>query len=139
MVEQLIRCEKQDHHKHLGGGDTSNHKRQKMNPKVLTKGETLGTTPDIVQPTILRDKWKIGPGLTERNQLDVLRTLSENNDHFAYTIEELSRYTRLAMEIKLNSRKDIFRPPHKLGEKELAFVEEHVSDIVATQHTRTII
>ena len=28
------------------------------------------------------------------------------------------------MEIKINSTKDIFRPPHKLGEKEWAFVGE---------------
>ena len=91
---------------------------------VLTKEETPGKTPDRVQPSILNKKWKIGGSLTERDQLDVLRILSANNDRFAYSLEELSRYTGPAMEINLNSKKDIFRPPHKLGEKELAFVGE---------------
>ena len=48
----------------------------------------------------------------------------ENNDRFAYSLEELSQYTGPPMEIKINSQKEIFRPPHKLGEKELAFVAE---------------
>lgn len=77
---------------------------------------TPGTTPDRVQPTICKNKLKIGAGLTKRDQLDVLTVLSNNNDRFAYTIEDLSRYTGPAMEIKLNSSKYIFRPPHKLGE-----------------------
>ena len=75
MVEKLIECENIGCETQLGGGDTSNHKRQKINPKVLTKGETPGTAPDRVQPTILKDKWKIGAGLTKRDQLDVLRGL----------------------------------------------------------------
>ena len=75
----------------------ANNKRQKIISKVLTERDTPGTTPDRVQPAILKNKWKIGGGLTERDQLDVLRVLSENNDRFAYTIEELSRYTGLKL------------------------------------------
>ena len=124
VVQQLLRAEPKIPVKELGGGDMPNQKRQKLIPKVFAKGETSGTTPDKFQPAILKNKWKIGGGLEERDQLDVLKVLSENNDRFAYTIEELSRYTGPAMEINLNSQKDIFRPPHKLGEKELAFVGE---------------
>ena len=83
-------------------------KDKKLHSKVLTEGENPRTTPDQVQPTRLKDKWKIGADLKERDQLDVLRILSENNDRFACTIEELSCYTGPAMEIKLNSQKDIF-------------------------------
>ena len=56
--------------------------------------------------------------------MKVLEVLDDNNDRFAYKIEELERYTGPPMEIKINSVKDIFRPPHKLGEKEWAFVGE---------------
>ena len=73
---------------------------------------------------MIKNKWKIGAGLTERDQLDVLRVLSENNDRFAYTIEEISRYQGPAMEINQISQKQIFRPPHKLGEKDLTFLGE---------------
>ena len=78
--------------------------------KVLTERDTPGTTPDRVQSTILMNKWEIGVILAERNQLDVLRVLFENNDRFAYSIEELSRYKGSAMKINLNSQIDIFRP-----------------------------
>ena len=79
-----------------------------MIQKILTEGHTLGIPPNRVKPTIFRNKLKIGAILTDRDQLDVLRVLFENNDHFAYNIEELSRYTGPAMEINLNSQKDIF-------------------------------
>ena len=98
-------------------------KKQKLNEKVLTK-ETPGTQPDRGHSTILKNKLKIGAGLTEKDKLRVLKILSENNDRFAYSLEELSQYTEPPMEIKTNSQKDIFRPPHKLGEKELTFVGE---------------
>lgn len=99
-------------------------RNKKLKSELLTKIAAPGKTPDRVQSTITKDKWKIGASLTERDQLDVLRVLSENNDRFAYSMEELSRYTGPPMEIHLNSAKDIFRPPHKLGEKELNFVRE---------------
>ena len=73
---------------------------------------------DRAQSTITKDKYNIGAGLTERDQLDVRRVFSENNDRFAYSMEELSRYTGPPMEIHLNSQNDIFGPTHKLGEKE---------------------
>ena len=99
------------------------HNKYRKNPKVLTEGHTPSIAPDGVKPTKLRNKLKVGAILTEQDQLDVLRVLFENNDRFAYTIEELSRYTGPAMEINLNSQKYIFRPQHKLGEKELAYAK----------------
>ena len=59
-----------------------------------TKESTLST----------KSKWKIGAALKERDQLNVLKILSDNNDRFAYTIEEVGRYTGPPMEIKLNSQ-----------------------------------
>ena len=57
-------------------------------------------------PSIPQKKWKLGPKLTD------------HNDRFAYIFKELERLTGPPMEIKINSVKDIFRPPRKLGEKE---------------------
>ena len=79
--------------------------------------------------TIQRAKWKLGEGLKERDQLDVLRVLEENNDRFAYNLDYLEQYTGPPMEIRLNNSKDIFRPPHKLGEKEWEFVGEHCAKL----------
>ena len=77
----------------------------------MTEGDTPGITLDRVQSTISKNKWKIGGGLTERDQLDVLKVLSENNDRFAYTIEEISRYQGPAMEINQISQNK-FLDPH---------------------------
>ena len=68
--------------------------------------------------------WKIGGGLTERDQLNVLLTLKQNNDRFAYSLEDLDQYTGPPMEVRLNTDKDIFRPPHKLADKEWTFIGE---------------
>ena len=54
--------------------------------------------------------------------MDVLKTLLENNDRFAYSLEDLEQCNGPPMEV--NCEKDIFRPPHKLGEKEWKFVSE---------------
>ena len=62
--------------------------------------------------------------MTECDQLKVLQVLADNDYRFAYMIEELERYTGPPTEIKINSVKDIFRPPHKLGEKEWTVVGE---------------
>ena len=112
---------------HLGGGDIQNTKRHRPNTpsEVVTRHQnTPGGTPDRDKETMKPKKWKIGEDLRERDQLDVLKTLSENNDRFAYSIEDLGLYTGPQMEIHVNSQKDIFRPPHKLGEKEMTFVGE---------------
>ena len=82
------------------------------------------TTTPSASDKVNKTKWKIGGGLTERDQLDVLKTLSDNNYRFAYSLEDLEQYNGPAMEVNLNSEKDIFRPPHKLGEKEWKFVGE---------------
>ena len=81
------------------------------------------TTPSTTEK-VNKHKWKIGGGLTEREQLDVLKTLSDNNDRFAYSLEDLEQYNGPAMEVNLNNIKDIFRPPHKLGEREWTSVGE---------------
>ena len=107
-----------------GGGDTQNDRKRKIEGEQITPEKSnlndKHDTKDQTQAT--KSKWKIGAALKERDQLNVLKVLSDNNDRFAYTIEEVERYTGPPIEIKLNSSKDIFRPPHKLGEKEWAFV-----------------
>lgn len=69
-----------------------------------------------------------GGGAQERDHLDILRVLEENNDRFAYGLDDLEQYTGPPMEIKLNSPKDIFRSPHKLGKKEWEFVGEQCKE-----------
>ena len=106
----------------LGEGDTVIQKEfdivDEKNPATRIPG-----------PPSIPPKWKLGPKLTEQDQLKVLQVLADNNDRFAYKIEELERYTGPPMEIKINTDKDIFRPPHKLGEKELAFVGEQCTKL----------
>ena len=46
---------------------------------------TLTLTPDKVT----KPKWKMGGALSERDRLDVLKNISNNNDRFAYTLEDL--------------------------------------------------
>ena len=112
----------------LGGGDTQNERKRKISETtdpVTTEKTNSVDDHSSKEPTYSsKFKWKIGAALKERDQLNVLKVLSDNNDRFAFTIEEVERYTGPPMEIKLNSQKDIFRPPHKLGEKEWAFVGE---------------
>ena len=127
IVEQILAAEVITPNNYLGGGDIHNSKRHRTNgpsDRVAYNNSTPGTIPDRDKAAINPKKWKIGEGLKERDQLEVLKTLSNNNDRFAYSIEELERYTGPPMEINVNTQKDIFRPPHKLGEKELKFVGE---------------
>ena len=129
VVEQILMAENLTLDKHVGGGDIQPNKKQKKKSEVLTEMEPPGNTPDRAQSTITKNNWKVGAKLTERDQLDVLKVLSENNDRFAYSIEELSLYTGPPMEIHINSKKNIFRPPHRLGEKELIFVGEQCENL----------
>ena len=136
IVEKL-RAAEHDINSTMGGGKEGKAKRQKCQQQVnqantLETGskcdngatnEPSGAPADGTHHPI-KPKWKVGGGLTERDQLDVLRVLSENNDRFAYQIDALERYTGPPMEIHLNTDNDIFRPPHKLEEKEWAFVGE---------------
>ena len=85
--------------------------------KEANTTETLTGAPADGEHQPIKPKWKVGGGLKERDQLEVLKMLTENNDRFAYHIDSLERYTGPPMEIKLNTVKEIFRPPHKLGEK----------------------
>ena len=117
IVEQLLDSETPTPNKDLGGSDTKLQKRKRDQESVYMVDAASILPKD-------NQKWKIGKGLTERDQLDVLKTLSENNDRFAYSLEDLGRYTGPPMEINLNTQKDIFRPAHKLGEKEMQFVGE---------------
>ena len=67
--------------------------------------QAITTTTPSTSNEVNKTKWKIGGGLTERDQLDVLKTLSENNDRFAYSLEDLEQYNGPAMEVNLNSEK----------------------------------
>ena len=107
----------------LGEGDTEKEKDFDVIYRQISE-KTIPSTPSIPPK-----KWKLGPKLTERGQLEVLQVLTDNNDRFAYVIEELERYTGPPMEIKINTVKYIFRPPHKLGEKEWAFVGERCTKL----------
>ena len=136
IVEKLVTAER-DIGSTMGGGSEGKAKRQKFEQSVNQANvleteqvsgndatKVLLNAPSDGSHNPIKPKWKVGGGLTERDQLDVLRVLSENNDRFAYQIDSLERYTGPPMEIHLNTDKDIFRPPHKLGEKEWTFVGE---------------
>ena len=56
----------------------------------------------------LSGDWGVGK---EREQMNLLEVLSQNNDRFAYGLDELERYISPP---NLNSRKDILRPDKKM-------------------------
>ena len=120
--------------KRIGGGDEMQPELKRVKniayTVVVDSGRQARTTPPTLSSEkVNKPKWKLGGGLTERDQLDVLKLLSDNNDRFAYSLEDLEQYTGPAMEIHLNNDKDIFRPPHKLWEKEWKFVGEQCSKL----------
>ena len=59
----------------------------------------------------------------------MLRVLEENNDRFTYSLDDLEQYMGPPMESRLNTPKDIYRPLHKLREKEWEFVEEQCAKL----------
>ena len=97
---------------------------------LLTGGRKAMPTQTTSTPEkVNKQKWNVGGALSEKDQLDVLEMLSDNNDRFAYRLEELEQYSGPPMEVRLNDDKDIFRPPHKLGDKEWTFVGEQCSKL----------
>ena len=48
----------------------------------------------------------------------------QNEDKFAFSLEDITPFKGEAMVVNLNSGKAIFRPPHKLGQVEWDFVEK---------------
>ena len=71
-----------------------------------------------------RPKYNLGSSLQEADQVKVLKMLEDNEDRFAFSLEDMrpTDFKGEAMEINLNSDKAIFRPPHKLGQVEWDFV-----------------
>ena len=72
-----------------------------------------------------QNKFNLGASLQEQDQLRVLAMLNANSDRFAFSMEDLepAKYRGEPMHLELTSDKPIFRPPHKLGQVELDFVE----------------
>ena len=82
VVEQLINMDRKRNatpRKSLGEGD--NEKEKHIDSVDKEKAENNSGMSSL--PT---KKWKIGPKLTERDQLKVLQVLTDNNDRFAYVI-----------------------------------------------------
>ena len=121
VVEQFLSMEESSPDKPMGGSDTQNDRKGKIietnDPVTIEKANSVDNHNTKETAYTNKCKRKIGAALKERDQLNVLKVLSDNNDRFAYTIEEVDIYTGPLMEIKPNSQKGIFRPPHKLGEK----------------------
>ena len=76
-------------------------------------------------------KFNLGPSLQEAEQLQMLRMLEENEDRFAYCLEDIEPFKGEPMEIPLNSDRAIFRPPHKLGQVEWDFVGAQCEKLAA--------
>ena len=72
-----------------------------------------------------KKKFNIKASLQEQAQLKVLAMLEANNDRFAFSMKDLepSKFIGEPMRLDLDTYKPIFRPPHKLGQVELDFVE----------------
>ena len=81
--------------KKRGGRNTQSRKNTKLNQdtKDTIKETEISNSEKDNTTSSPKSKWKIGGGLQERDQLNVLRVSTENNDCFAYKIEELKRYT----------------------------------------------
>ena len=78
-----------------------------------------------------RSKFILGANLHEQNHLRVLAMLNAKSDRFALSMEdlELAKFAGEPMRLDLTSDKPIFRPPHKLGQVELDFVEAWCSKL----------
>ena len=57
--------------------------------------------------------------------------LNANNDPFAFSMEDLepAKFTEEPMRLDLDTDTPIFRPPHKLGQVELDFMEAQCSKL----------
>ena len=91
-----------------------------QNPSVLGaegEGGSGGVPP---QRDKQRAKYNLGSSLQEVDQVKVLQMLENNEDRFAFSLEDINPldFKGEAMEINLNSNKAILRPPHKLGQVE---------------------
>ena len=93
------------------------------NPRVLGAHGLGGATPGPPQRDKQPVKYNLGSSLQEKDQVRVLAMLEENGDRFAFSLEDIDPFKGEPMKINLNSDKSIFRPPHKLGQVELDFVE----------------
>ena len=72
-----------------------------------------------------KSKFNLGASLQEQDELRVVAMLNANPDRFAFSMEdlELAKFSGEPMHLELTSHKPIFRPPHKLGQMELDFVD----------------
>ena len=78
-----------------------------------------------------QNKFNMGASLQKQDQLKVLAMLNANNNRFAFSMEDLepTKFSGGPMRLELTSDKPIFRPPHKLGQVELDFVEAQCSKL----------
>ena len=132
VVDQLFASEQSDIR--IGGGSDLQPKTKKMRNAAYTVDvdggrQAMPTTSILPPDKVTKIKWKLGGALSEKDQLDVLKYISDNNDRFAYALEDLEQYNGPSMEVPLNDSKYIFRPPHKLGEKEWTFVGEQCAKL----------
>ena len=78
-----------------------------------------------------KTKFNVGESLQEEEQQKMLQTLAENEERFAYSMEDIEPFKGEPMEINLNTDKPIFRPPHKLGQVEWDFVRGQCEKLAA--------
>ena len=55
--------------------------------------------------------------------------LEDNEDRFAFSMEDIEDFKGEPMQLHLNSDKPILRPPHKLGQVEWDFVEKQCNNL----------
>ena len=90
VIDQLYASEQKI--KRIEGGsdvqpDTKRFKNTAYKVDVDSGRQARTTTPTPTPEKVNKTKWKLGGGLNERDQLDVLKILSDNNDRFVYSLE----------------------------------------------------
>ena len=112
VVDQLFASEQTV--KRTGGGSdmqpaTKKSKNEAYTVDVDGGRKAMSTATTSTPEKATNHKWNLGGALLERDKLDVLKILSDNNDGFAYSLEDLEQYSGPSMEVQLNDDKDIFR------------------------------
>ena len=92
VVDQLFASEQSV--KRIGGGSDLQPKTKRMRNAAYIVNvdggrEARPITATFPSDKVTKPKWKLGGSLSEKDKLDVLKHIPDNNDRFAYSLEDL--------------------------------------------------
>ena len=95
VVDQLFASEQSDIR--IGGGSDLQPKTKRMRNAAYTvdvdgERQAMPTTSTLPPDKVTKIKRKLGGALSEKDQLDVVKYISNNNDRFAHSLEDLEQY-----------------------------------------------